>query len=59
MELTDNQSRSEVHGTTQWNGVEMTLMYHEAAQALWVTMQPQRKGQVLPTVVYTKCATLD
>ena len=32
--LTDNQSRSEVHGTTLWNGVEMTLMYHEAAQAL-------------------------
>ena len=57
--LTDNQSRSEVHGTTLWNGVEMTLMYHEAAQALWVTMQPRRKGQVIPTVVYTKCATLD
>ncbi|MCO4808973.1 MAG: hypothetical protein KC429_06345, partial [Planktomarina temperata] len=57
--LTDNQSRSEVHGTTQWNGVEMTLMYHDAAQVLWVTMQPWRKGQVIPTVAYTKCATLD
>jgi len=57
--LTDNQSRSEVHGTTQWNGVEMTLIYHEAARALWVTMQPRRKGQVIPKVVYTKCATLD
>ncbi|MDA9939604.1 hypothetical protein N9C37_03915 [Planktomarina temperata] len=57
--LTDNQSRSEVHGTTQWNGFEMTLMYHEAAQVLWVTMQPWRKGQVIPTVAYTKCATLD
>ena len=57
--LTDNRSRSEVHGETLWNGVEMTLMYHEAARALWVTMQPRRKGQVIPTVVYTKCATLD
>jgi hypothetical protein len=37
----------------------MTLMYHEAAQVLWVTMQARRKGQVISTVAYTKCTTLD
>ena len=57
--LTDNQSRSEIYGKTLRNGVEMTLMYDEAAQVLWATMQPRAKGQAIPTVVYTKCAMLD
>ena len=56
--LTDNQSRSEIYGKTLRNGVEMTLMYDEAAQVLWATMQPRAKGQAIPTVVYTKCAML-
>ena len=57
--LTDNQSRSDTHGKTLWNGVEMTLMYHEPEQALWVTMQPKPNGPTIPTVVYTQCAMLD
>jgi len=57
--MTDNESRSEVHAKTLWNGLNMTLMYNEAEQVLWVTMEPPRKGRVVPTVVYRKCAMLD
>ena len=57
--ITENESRSEVHAKTLWNGLNMTLMYHEAEQVLWVTMEPPRKGRVVPTVVYRKCAMLD
>jgi hypothetical protein len=34
-------------------------MYHEAEQVLWVTLEPPRKGRVVPTVIYSKCAMLD
>ena len=57
--ITENESRSEVHAKTLWNGLNMTLMYHEADQILWVAMEPPRKGRVVPTVVYSKCAMLD
>jgi len=57
--ITENESRSEVHAKTLWNGLNMTLMYHEADQMLWVAMEPPRKGRVVPTVVHSKCAMLD
>ena len=57
--ITENESRSEVHAKTLWNGLNMTLMYHEADQMLWVAMEPPRKGRVVPMVVYSKCAMLD